>query len=300
MKNVLSVDVEDWYHILEVASAPDISEWNSLSSSVERNFRKLLDMFSENNVHVTCFFLGYVAERFPQLVREAYDHGHEIASHGYAHRLIYTMTPESFLEDARKSKDILENVTGRQVLGYRAPGFSVTQDTPWFFDKTLEAGYRYDSSVFPAPRQHGGLETDQLAPYITDNGLIEFPITVASILGQRCCFFGGGYLRLSPYRVVRQMCHKVMNEKRPVVFYVHPREIDPGHPRLNLGLKRAFKSYVNLKTTEPKLRSIMNDFELTTFANFIAENSSLSGDKKVQRKPPQAEETKPASVSEIA
>lgn len=300
MKNVLSVDVEDWYHILEVASAPDISEWNSLPSSVERNFRKLLDMFSEKNVQVTCFFLAYVAERFPQLVREAYDRGHEIASHGYAHRLIYTMSPQAFLEDARKSKNILENIIGSPVLGYRAPGFSVTPDTPWFFDKTLEAGYRYDSSVFPAPRQHGGLETNHLAPHMTDTGLIEFPITVSSILGTRCCFFGGGYLRLFPYPVVRQMCHKVMSEKRPVIFYIHPREIDPNHPRLSLGLKRAFKSYVNLKTTEPKLRSIMNDFAVTTFANFIAENSSLFGEEKIQRKPPQGEEAKPATVSEVA
>jgi len=183
MKSVLSVDVEDWFHILEAASAPDISQWNSLPSYVERNFRQLLNIFSEKDVRVTCFFLGYIAERFPQLVREAHDRGHEIASHGYAHRLIYTMTPQAFLDDASKSKDILEDITGQPVLGYRAAGFSVTADTPWFFEKILEAGYRYDSSVFPAPRQHGGLNTDHYAPHLIAGRLMEFPIAVTNMLG---------------------------------------------------------------------------------------------------------------------
>lgn len=272
MKSLLSVDVEDWFHILDLPSAPKISEWDSLPSCVERNFHKLLDLFSEKNVQVTCFFLGYVAERFPGLVREARDRGHEIASHGYAHRLIYSMSPQEFLEDIKKSKAILEDTMGQPVLGYRGPGFSVTTETPWFFDKVLEAGYRYDSSVFPAPRQHGGLEIDRYSPHLVSGQLMEFPITVASVLGQRFCFFGGGYLRLFPYALIRQMCRKVLAEQRPVVFYVHPREIDPGHPRLQLSATRAFKSYVNLQSTEPKLRKILNDFEVTTFSAFIAEN----------------------------
>ena len=296
MKSVLSVDVEDWFHILEAASAPDISQWNSLPSYVERNFRQLLNIFSEKDVRVTCFFLGYIAERFPQLVREAHDRGHEIASHGYAHRLIYTMTPQAFLDDASKSKDILEDITGQPVLGYRAAGFSVTADTPWFFEKILEAGYRYDSSVFPAPRQHGGLNTDHYAPHLIAGRLMEFPITVTNMLGQRCCFFGGGYLRLFPYTVVRQMCRKVLGENRPVVFYVHPREIDPNHPRLSLGLKRTFKSYVNLKTTEPKLRNILNEFQVTTFADFIAENPwFFTGEGISKRKPKPVAADKPAA-----
>ena len=286
MKSILSVDVEDWFHILEAASAPDISQWDSLPSCVERNFRKLLDLFSEKNVRVTCFFLGYVAERYPHLVKEASDRGHEIASHGYAHRLIYTMTPQAFLEDARKSKEILEGISGKAVNGYRAPGFSVTADTPWFFEKLVEAGYRYDSSVFPAPRQHGGLNTTKYSPHLIADKLMEFPITVTDIVGKRFCFFGGGYLRLFPYPVVRQMCRKVLGENRPVVFYIHPREIDPGHPRLSLGLTRTFKSYVNLKTTEPKLRNILDEFQVTTFAEFIVENPSFFTDQASSRRKP--------------
>ena len=286
MKSILSVDVEDWFHILEAASAPDISQWDSLPSCVERNFRTLLDLFSEKNVRVTCFFLGYVAERYPQLVREALERGHEIASHGYAHRLIYTMTPQAFLEDARKSKDILESISGQSVRGYRAPGFSVTADTPWFFEKLLEAGYQYDSSVFPAPRQHGGLNTNKYSPYLIEDKLMEFPITVADVLGKRLCFFGGGYLRLFPYPVVRQMCRKVLGENRPVIFYIHPREIDPDHPRLSLGLTRTFKSYVNLKTTEPKLRNILDEFQVTTFVEFIVENPLFFTDEASSRRKP--------------
>jgi polysaccharide deacetylase family protein (PEP-CTERM system associated) len=299
MKSIFTVDVEDWFHILDFPSAPDISEWNSLPSCVERNFRTLLDLFSEKNVQVTCFFLGYVAERFPQLVREAHQRGHEIASHGYAHRLIYSMTPQEFLEDASKSKSILEDITGEPVLGYRGPGFSVTKDTPWFFEKIVEAGYRYDSSVFPAPRQHGGLRIGKYSPHMIAGKLMEFPITVASVLGQRFCFFGGGYLRLFPYSVIRQMCRKVLSEDRPVVFYVHPREIDPTHPRLQLSATRAFKSYVNLHSTEPKIRKILDDFEVTTFSNFIAENPDFFVEGGAPSRSPQGV-AKTKSVSEAA
>ena len=299
MKSIFSVDVEDWFHILDFPSAPDISQWNSLPSCVERNFGKLLDIFTEKDVRVTCFFLGYIAERYPHLVREAHKRGHEIASHGYAHRLIYTMTPQGFLEDASKSKTILENITGEAVLGYRGPGFSVTKDTPWFFDTILKAGYRYDSSVFPAPRQHGGMDTGQYSPHMVAGQLMEFPITVINVLGQRLCFFGGGYLRLFPYPVVRQMSRKVLAEKRPVVFYVHPREIDPTHHRLPLSRIRAFKSYVNLHSTEPKVRRILDEFEVTTFATFIAENPDFFDESGVSARPPKTV-SKAKSVSEAA
>ncbi len=299
MKSIFSVDVEDWFHILDFPSAPDISQWNSLPSCVEHNFGKLLDIFTEKDVQVTCFFLGYIAERYPHLVREAHKRGHEIASHGYAHRLIYSMTPQAFLEDAIKSKTILENITGEAVLGYRGPGFSVTEDTPWFFETILKAGYRYDSSVFPAPRQHGGLDTDRYSPHMVAGQLMEFPITVTNVLGQRLCFFGGGYLRLFPYSVVRQMSRKVLAEDRPVVFYVHPREIDPTHPRLPLNPIRAFKSYVNLDSTEPKLRKILDEFEVTTFATFIAEYPDFFDESAVSGYPPKSV-SKAKSVSEAA
>ncbi len=185
------------------------------------------------------------------------------------------MTPEEFLEDAKKSKKMLEDIAGEDVLGFRSAGFSVIEGTPWFFEKLMEAGYRYDSSVFPAPRGHGGLKTNGLGPYVVsrrDQSLIEFPMTVEKVLGRPVCFFGGGYLRLFPYRLVRRMARRVLRKGRPVIFYVHPREVHPDHPRLPMGFWRTFKSYVNLKSTEEKVRRLSAEFEMTSFAALIREN----------------------------
>lgn len=281
MKCIFSIDVEDWFHILDLPNTPNLHEWDSLPSLVEKNFLKMLDLLAETNIRVTCFFLGWVAKKYPQLVREASRRGHEIASHGYAHRLVYRMTPEEFFQDLRLSKTILDDIVEKPTAGYRAAGFSVTEETPWFFEKLVEAGYAYDSSVFPAPRGHGGMKTDQLGPHIvhTKSGhLLEFPTSVNIIAGKPLFFFGGGYLRLTPYALIRTMARKVLHEDRPVIFYVHPREIDPGHPRLAMGFARQFRSYVNLKTTEKKIRRLALDFQLTTFDDFISEHWNQIGD----------------------
>ena len=276
MKCIFSVDVEDWFHILDSPATPDRSKWDLLPSRVESNFGRLLEIFDENRVRVTCFFLGWVAQRFPHLVKESDRRGHEVASHGYGHRLAYEMTAQDFYEDALTSKRIIEDIVGHPIWGYRSPGFSLTKRTPWFFDKLIEAGYRYDSSVFPAQREHGGLEECPCGPYrVVDGhseGLLEFPVTVARVLGKRVCFFGGGYLRLFPLSLIRRMAFKVLGEGRPVIFYIHPREIDPCHPRLAMDLRRKFKSYVNLKTTEAKIKRLLAEFEFTTFKDFITDN----------------------------
>ncbi|MFZ0922394.1 MAG: XrtA system polysaccharide deacetylase, partial [Candidatus Acidiferrales bacterium] len=255
MKCVFSVDVEDWFHILDLPATPDVTEWDGLPSRVERNFQRLLETFEQKGVRVTCFFLGWVGEKFPSLVKDAVRHGHEIASHGYAHRLTYQMTPDAFYQDAVRSKNILEDIAGRAVWGYRSAGFSVTHDTDWFFDKLIEAGYLYDSSLFPAARGHGGMANGQRSPFWVERPsgqLFEFPLSVAEVMGKSMCFFGGGYLRLFPYPVICRMARRVLSEGRPVIFYVHPREIDPEHPRLPMSWKRRFKSYVNLESTMPK------------------------------------------------
>lgn len=276
-RSVFSVDVEDWFHILDVPSAPPISEWASLPSRVELNFKRLLDLFDENSAKVTCFFLGWVGERFPHLVKEAASRGHEVASHGYNHRLVFEQTRQEFAADVRRARILLEDIAGAPIRGYRAPGFSTTEETPWFFDVLTEAGYEYDSSVFPAPRGHGGIRGGRREPHWlgTDDRLMEIPITVADLMGKPMCFFGGGYLRLFPYWLIRRMSREVLAEGRPVVFYVHPREIDPSHPRLPMSRKRSFKSYVNLETTESKIRHILQDFPVTTFHNVISNYPSL-------------------------
>ena len=280
MKSIFSIDVEDWFHILDLPSTPGLDEWPSLQSRVERNFIKLLDILSEKEARATCFFLGWVAEKFPHLVKEAQRRGHEVASHGYSHRLVYKLGPAEFLEDAGRTKNILEDITGEPVMGYRSAGFSVTNETPWFFSALMEAGYTYDSSVFPATSSHGGIKSSEFAPYAIGNGatFMEFPITVARAFGRPICFFGGGYLRLFPYPLIKRMAKKVLAEGRPVIFFVHPREIDPKQPRLPMGALRKFKSYVNLDTTEKKIRNLLDDFEVTTFASFIAGDDKGGGD----------------------
>lgn len=269
---VLSVDVEDWFHILDV-DGPPLAAWDSLPSRVERSFGRLLELLAGAGARATCFFLGWVAERHPRLVRDALAAGHEIASHGYAHRLAYDLGREAFREDASRARLLLEDLSGTPVRGYRAAGFSVTRETPWFFEELAAAGYRYDSSVFPAAHGHGGLRGASCAPHrvpLAGGGeLREFPLTVARLGPGRLCLFGGGYLRLFPYRLIRAAANAVLREGRPVIFYVHPREVDPGHPRLPMPLHRRFRSYVNLRSTEGKVARLARDFPLVTFADLL-------------------------------
>jgi len=271
MNCIFSIDVEDWYHLLDLPTTPPIAQWAALPSRVERNFLELLDTLGRAKAKATCFFLGWIAEKYPHLVREAARQGHEIASHGYGHRLAYAMSSEEFFEDALRSKKIIEDISGAPVWGYRAAGFSVTTDTPWFFGRLMQAGYRYDSSVFPAPRGHGGLPDGNLAPYRVERSadFVEFPASVERVASKPICFFGGGYLRLFPYMVIRTMTRRVLRQGRPVIFYVHPREIDLESPRLAMGWKRRFKSYVNISTTQTKIRRVLSDFEMVTFREFL-------------------------------
>jgi polysaccharide deacetylase family protein (PEP-CTERM system associated) len=277
-KAIFSVDVEDWFHILDVPSTPPLAMWDTLPSRVEKNFYHLLDLFSRKNARVTCFFLGWIAERFPHLVKEAVRRGHEIASHGYEHRLVYETNRREFYEDALRSRELLESIAGLPVRGYRSAGFSVTEETPWFFEELAAAGYSYDSSVFPAQRGHGGIREARRNPYIVQDGklrLLEFPMTVIDVAGKPMCFFGGGYLRFFPYWLIRKMARKVIDSGRPLVFYVHPREIDPSHPRLPMSWRRQFKSYVNLHHTEKKILRILEEFPVTTYGEFLAQPEKL-------------------------
>lgn len=271
---VMSIDVEDWFHILDLPSTPRLVDWDRLPSRVERNFLRLLDLAAEHHVHCTCFFLGWIAAHHPNLVTAALRRGHEIASHGWAHRLAYQLTPDEFYEDAAKAKDVLEQISGCSVLGYRSAGFSLSDSNAWVFDELLHAGYVYDASVFPASRAHGGWRNGEYAPHLVKRpagDLIEFPISVEEVLGYPYCFFGGGYLRLFPLAVIRRMTASVLRQARPAIFYVHPREIDPDHPRLAMNAWRQFKTYVNLSTTETKLQALLSEFEFVTLEELAEE-----------------------------
>ncbi len=275
-QSIFSIDVEDWFNLSGTGLEPPPSEWDRFESRVERNLRGLLELLAEGGGTATCFFVGYFAKRFPHLVHEAVAAGHEIASHSYFHRLVYELSPAEFYEDALATRKLLEDISGRPVRGFRAPAFSVTAQTPWFFEKLVEAGYQYDSSVFPAPHQTGGLATGRLEPYSVKTRagtLAEFPITVVRVLGRPMCFFGGGYLRLFPYYLIRTMGRWPLGERRPIIFYVHPREIDLGQPRMPLSRRRKFTCYVNLRSTRLKIRHILRDFQVSSFESYIAQRA---------------------------
>ncbi len=278
MKNILSVDVEDWFHILELSTTPNINTWNNLESRVKNNFYDLLDEFDQTDTKVTCFFLGWVAEKFPEIVKEAHQRGHEIASHGYSHQLIYSQSRQEFINDIIKTKKILEDITRQTVNGYRAPGFSIVKNTTWVMDELVKAGYKYDSSIFPTSHGHGGMNDANIFPHKieTKYGTIrEFPLSVVNLFKKRICFFGGGYLRLFPYSMIRYMSKRVNKENRPVIYYIHPREIDPNHPRLQMGWKRKFKSYINLKSTLPKLKNLLSEQNITSFSHWLMEYDEI-------------------------
>jgi polysaccharide deacetylase family protein (PEP-CTERM system associated) len=275
-QSIFSIDVEDWFNLSGTGLEPAPSEWDRLESRVERNFRSLLELLAEAGSTATCFFIGYFGKRFPHLVHEAIAAGHEIASHSYFHRLVYQMTPDEFYQDALASRKLLEDISGRAVCGFRAPAFSVTRNTPWFFDRLAEAGYRYDSSVFPARHQTGGLAASRFEPYNVETAagtIAEFPITVVRVLASPMCFFGGGYLRMFPYRLMRAMGRRALNEGRPIVFYIHPREIDPDHPRMPLSLRRKFTCYVNLRSARRKVERILRDFPVTSFDSYMTQRT---------------------------
>lgn len=281
MKSLFSIDVEDWFHILDTPAAPHISEWSNLTSRVERNFFRLMEIFDRRQVKATLFFLGWIAQKYPALVKAAQNAGHEIASHGYNHRLVYEMSRTEFYEDILKSKKIIEDVTGCVVQGYRSPGFSADETIPWFLETIIEAGHIYDSSFFPAPRSHGGLRNyatipkDKLVPHcisVKGNRLIEFPVSVVPVFGKPVCFFGGGYLRLFPFWLINKMAHRLTIKEMPIIWYLHPREIDPHHPRLKMSRYRQIKTYINIRSVEEKLEKILDQFQWVTFSEYIESN----------------------------
>ena len=271
-KSIFTIDVEDYFNVTEERGEPPVSEWDSLPGIVESGFLKLLDLLDIYQVKATCFFLGYIAKKYPQLVQEAQKRGHEIASHGMFHRIIYKMSREEFTADILQSKNILEDICSEKVMAFRSPSFSLTEATPWFFEALAETGFIADSSVFPVKRDYGGFQTRQKKPYqiTTDKGNIyEFPISVAPFCGKEICFFGGGYLRLFPKQLILYMHKKLAKEGIPTLFYIHPREMEPQHPRLKMNKMAYFKSYVNLNTVKPKLEAILSCSKFVTCRQYI-------------------------------
>ena len=258
-KHFLTVDVEDWYHLLDLPAAPPMSEWHNLESRVECNTYRLLELLQKHDLRATFFILGWIAEKHKTLVRDIAGAGHEVASHGYSHILYHKSEPGKVRRDIGKSKQVLEDIIGEAVFGFRSPGFSIKKENLWVFQEIGKAGYTYDSSVFPAVRNHGGNAAMPLKPFRFDHGLVEYPIGTCRLMGLKIPFGGGGYFRLYPLPLIRKLVARYeKTQESPFVFYIHPREIDPGQPTIKMSPIRRFQTYVNLKGSYRKLDRLLS------------------------------------------
>ena len=286
--NAMTIDVEDYFHVSVFDGIVPRHRWNELESRVCANTDRLLALFAERQTHCTFFVLGWVGERFPALVRRIAEEGHEIASHGYAHRLIYDQTPDAFREDVRRAKGALEAAAGCTVLGFRAPSYSVTPKTLWALDILVEEGYRYDASIFPIRHDRYGISASPRHPYVVERSagqLVEVPASTARVGPINLPIAGGGYFRILPYAWTRWGIARLnRKERRPAIFYLHPWEIDPGQPLLRAGLLSSFRHYRNLHKTEARLRQLMTDFAFGPLSVVLG----LEAPSRVPMRPPEA------------
>ena len=272
--NAMTVDVEDYFQVSAFDGVVARDTWDRLESRVCANTDRLLAIFEEHGVTATFFILGWVAERFPALVSQIAAGGHEVASHGYAHRLIYDQTRAAFRDDVRRAKDILETATGKRVEGYRAPSYSITAQSLWALDVLVAEGYRYDASIFPIRHDRYGIPGSPRHPHVLQRGagaLVEAPGSTVCIAGLNVPVAGGGYFRLLPYGWTRWgMARLNTRERRPAIFYLHPWEIDPAQPRLAAGRLSRFRHYRNLEKTEGRLRRLLGDFQFAPLREILA------------------------------
>jgi polysaccharide deacetylase family protein (PEP-CTERM system associated) len=260
--NALTVDVEDYFQVSAFAPYVRRADWDRLPCRVERNVDLIIAMLEQHGAKATFFSLGWIAERYPALMRRIVGAGHELASHGYGHARATELDRSAFLADVTRAKALLEDIGGRAVHGYRAPSFSIGPANDWAFDCLVEAGYRYSSSIYPVRHDHYGVPDAPRFPYRTREALLEFPITTARVLDRNVPAGGGGYFRLLPYPVCRWFIRQVnASDQRPAIFYFHPWEIDPEQPRIaGVDARTRFRHYVNLGRMERKLNRLLRDF----------------------------------------
>ena len=271
--NAMSIDVEDYFHVSVFDGIVPRSAWDRMESRVRANTERLLDLFDEFKVRSTFFVLGWVGKRYPDLVRAIAGRGHEVASHGYAHRLIYDQTPAAFRNDVRRARGILEDASGQRVAGYRAPSYSITPRSLWALDILLEEQYEYDASIFPIRHDRYGIPVSDRQPYRIERRagtLIEVPGSTVRVWPLNLPIAGGGYFRILPYWWTKWGIERLnRTEDRPAVFYLHPWEIDPGQPRLPAGRLGRFRHYRNLEHTEVRLRRLLTDFRFDAVGSLV-------------------------------
>ena len=267
---ILTFDIEDWFHILDNDSTKTQNEWKNFDSRIHKNMDTIYKIIETSNVRASFFVVGWMAKKYPDVIREIKERGYEIGSHSQLHQLVYEQTRNDFFTDVEKSIKSIEDCTGTKIKMFRAPGFSITEKNKWAFEVLYELGIEIDSSVFPTSRAHGGMPTYGFAePSILKyNGvqLKEFPINTHKFMGKDIIYTGGGYFRLIPYSLLKKWTEK----DTYVMSYLHPRDLDPDQPIIkDLSYLRRFKSYVGLKTSEKKLQNWITDFEFIDIATAI-------------------------------
>lgn len=281
--NALTFDVEDYFHVSAFADSIDRAGWDGMESRVEANTRRILALLTERGLRATFFVLGWVAERHPALVREIAAAGHEIACHGFSHQLVYRQSPETFRQETLRSKHLLEDQVQRPVEGYRAASYSITRDSLWALDILAEAGFAYDSSIFPVRHDRYGIPDAEKVPHrlTTPSGreIVEFPLSTVALLGYRLPIAGGGYFRLYPYELTRAGLRAVNRRDGAFIFYLHPWEFDPAQPRIPAGALSRFRHYNNLDRCEARFVRLLDDFGFGTVRE-VLEAKGLLGSSK--------------------
>lgn len=260
--NALTIDVEDYFQVSAFAPYIDRAHWDRRECRVERNVERILGLLRQHEAKATFFTLGWVAERYPDMVRRIVREGHELASHGYGHERVSDLSEPAFYQDITRAKGILEDLGGQAVLGYRAPSFSIGAGNLWALDTLQRAGYRYSSSIYPVQHDHYGMPDAPRFAHQVREGLLEVPPTTVRLFERNLPSGGGGYFRLLPYGVSRWLLRQVnRRDAQPAIFYMHPWEIDPGQPRIDgIDLKTRFRHYVNIGRTEERLARLLGDF----------------------------------------
>jgi len=289
--NAMSVDVEDYFHVAALASSIDRGQWDTMEYRAEASTRRLLDLFDQRGVRATFFVLGWVARRSPQLVREIHARGHEVASHGMSHELVFQQTPKVFRAETAEAKQLLEDAIGAPILGYRASTYSITRASLWALDILHDLGFAYDSSIFPVRHDVYGIPDAAPVPSLIETPLgsriVEFPMSATPVLGFRVPISGGGYFRLFPYGFTRWGLRKLNRAlRRPFIFYVHPWEVDPDQPRVRTRLKSAFRHYTNLGRTAARLGRLTEEFRFAPVRDVLLSQNLLVVDGGAWRAAP--------------
>ncbi len=269
MKNAMTIDVEDYFQVSAFEEIIKPQDWGTVAPRVEANMDRLLRLFADRNIKATFFTLGWIAQRFPQIVTRIVEQGHELASHGTLHQRASDQSRDEFKSDVGDAKRLLEDLSGTSVVGYRAPSFSFTKQNQWVYDVLAEEGYRYSSSVYPVVHDHYGIPDAPRFRYQAPSGVDEIPLSTLPFSGKNIPISGGGYFRLYPYVFTKWAVTRfIQKEAKPYIFYLHPWELDPGQPRMqDIPLKTRFRHYLNLSRVEGRIERLLNDFEWSSMAD---------------------------------